>query len=126
MSFGEYCPMMEAKPITVSRSAVALKTRRGPLDPRESLYIDSSVFVAACGCSPTGAADTTDSRYRVKLSVDGWPGDSLDGIYYVSGWLDEGLCGLEPDKWRTRREAVLAQKARKSRRLLSLLYATTK
>jgi len=109
--------MMEAKPITVPRSAVAVKTRHGPLDPDKDhvgkgVYLDSSIFVAACGTSPTGAADTTDSRYRVNLTVDGW--ERLNGIYYVGGWLDEGLCGLERDPGRTRREAVLAQKARKN------------
>lgn len=110
--------MMEAKPITVPRSAIALKTRYGPLDTLSlpgggrGLYINSQTFVAACGCSPTAAAITTDSRYRINLTVDGW--DELNGIYYVGGWSDEGLCGVERDNERTRREAIVEQKARKT------------
>lgn len=100
--------MMEAKPITLPRSAVALKTRHGPLDPLEKLYVDSINFQLACGDSPSGAAGITDSRYRVHLTVEGWP--ELGGIYYVGGWLDEGLCGLDRDETLTRREAIRLKK----------------
>lgn len=97
--------MMEAKPITLPGSAVE---SRGELDPLEGLYVDSSTFIAAVGCSPIGNAGGTDSRYRVLLTVAGWK--DLGGVYYVSGWLDEGMCGLVPEKELTRREAIRLKK----------------
>ncbi|KKN27675.1 hypothetical protein LCGC14_0861980 [marine sediment metagenome] len=128
---------MEAQPITLPRSAVALETRHGALDPfvtnksqdllgpsigyahykgcrtvdsltLEDLYVESSAFVSACGCSPVAQAGCTDSRYRVLLTVEGWldPGR----VYYVSGWLGEGLCGLAPEAVLTRREAIRLKK----------------
>ncbi len=100
--------MMEARPITLPRSAVALETWLGALDPTESLYVDSSVFESVVGCRPCGNSGCGDSRYRVLLAVAGW--EDLGGVYYVSGWLDEGLCGLAPEKEITRREAIRLKK----------------
>ena len=100
--------MMEAKPITLPRSAVATENRMGSLDPLKDLYVDSSAFIYACGCSPTGAAGSTPSRYRVLLTVAGWV--DLCGVYYVSGWLDEGLCHLWKEEILTRREAIRLKK----------------
>ncbi len=99
---------MEAQPITLPRSAVALETRHGVLDPTESLYVDSSVFESAVGCRPIANAGCGDSRYRVLLAVVGW--EDLGGVYYVSGWLDEGLCGLNREAVLTRREAIRLKK----------------
>lgn len=101
--------MMEAQRVTLPRSDVALKTRYSNIiDPLKSLLVDSSAFIAACGCSPTAQAGCTDSRYRVLLTVEGW--EALGGIYYVAGWLDEGLCGLSREKVLTRREAIRLKK----------------
>lgn len=100
--------MKEAKPITLPRSAVAVKTRHGPIDPIENLYVDTINFRLVCGETPSGATGIADFRYRVLLTVENWP--ELDGVYYVGGWLDEGLCALERDDTLTRREAVRLKK----------------
>lgn len=100
--------MMEAKSITLPCSAVALETRLGEIDPLKTLYVNTFAFLAAVQCSPTAAAGCTDSRYRVLLTVVGR--EDLNGIYFVGGWNDEGLCGLDRETVLTRREAIRLKK----------------
>jgi len=85
------------------------------------LYAASKKFVKAVEkqgfASPAGAAQTTDSRFRVYLRVTGRP--KLTGVYYVGGWLDVGQVHLSWDDEQgylvpRRREAVLATKAKLS------------
>lgn len=74
--------------------------------------------------SPTAAAGITDSRFRLFLKVPGKP--ELTGVYYVSGWRDEGVAGWRDEgvvhlTWDDedqehiiprRREAIMATRAK--------------
>jgi hypothetical protein len=66
--------------------------------------------------SPTAAAGITDSRFRLFLKVPGKP--ELTGVYYVSGWRDEGVVHLTWDDEDQehiiprRREAIMATRAK--------------
>jgi hypothetical protein len=86
------------------------------------IHVDSKTFNRAVErqgfSSPAGAAQVTESRFRVNLTIAERP--DLNGVYYVGGWLDEGLVSLVWDDLSQgylvprRREAVLATKAKLS------------
>ena len=92
-----------------------------PQDPRNrDIWANTSEFrqaVMRAGFDggPTGAASSTDSRFRLFLKVPGKPG--LRGVYYVSGYQDEGLVSLcwDHDQGHIvprRREAIMATRAK--------------
>ncbi len=64
---------------------------------------------------PTGAAPSTDSRFRMFLKIPGKP--EFNGVYYVCGYRDAGFVSLswDPDQEHIvprRREAVMATRAK--------------
>jgi len=89
----------------------------------DGLCADSEEFskaVLRAGFQPPIAdAGSTDSRFRMFLTVEGKP--ELTGVYYVSGWRDSGIVHLscDPDQVHIvpkRREAVLATRRKLRRR----------
>ena len=69
------------------------------------------------GAGPIAEASTSAERYRVFLTVNDMP--KLTGIYYVSGWLDEGYVHLNRDDDQVRiipdrRAAVLATRTKRT------------
>jgi hypothetical protein len=64
---------------------------------------------------PTGAASSTDSRFRLFLKIPGQP--EFNGVYYVSRYRDSGHVSLswDPDQVHIiprRREAIMATRAK--------------
>ena len=85
----------------------------------KDIWVDTGEFRQALmragyNC-PTGAAPSTDSRFRLFLKVPGRP--ELTGVYYVGGYQDKGTVSLDwdPDQGHIiprRREAIKATQAK--------------
>ena len=99
--------MMDAVPIELDLSFIVRRDEDGGILAKTTSFCN---VLSKLGYKPpSGAAAKTDTRFRVYINQD--------GIYYVSGWLDEGYVYLEkdPDQIRiqpNRRAAIAATRAK--------------
>jgi len=92
-----------------------------PLQSPTGIHIDREAFTKALvrqgfHLSPSGASQKTESRFRMHITISDRP--DVTGVYYVVGWLDEGVVSLGRDDEQgylvpRRREAVLVTKRKK-------------
>lgn len=127
---GKQRPKSYAVPVKIPAEALVAPTREDWLRERyverygeqeveegqEEFYICSRHFENALAHRdrPEGRMPSADShterRFRMRVTFDQRP--DLDGVYNVTGWLDDGMCHIRRDPCQAdelgRRAAVLA------------------
>lgn len=104
--------MRDALKISIPVESVVIRAQ-----DETGILVQSTMFLSLLQAhgygSPVGSGPTSPDRFRVHISILHM--SSYTGVYFVSGWLDEGYVHLEkdPDQLRVepdRRAAVAATK----------------